>query len=457
MSLGCSGRALAAQSDQQLLALVRDGHERAFETLVRRYRRPLLGYCRRLRLPHARAEDVLQHAFLQAWLALAGGAQVRDLKPWLYRIVHNAAVNAIRDGRHVHLPLSAAAGAAALAGEPQYERHAAASSALSQVAELPYMQRRALVLSALDGRRRDEVASALGISDDAVRGLLYRARRTLRGAAAAIAPQPLIGWAFAGAGRIAATGTGVSELSGGLGANGVTGMFAKGAAVAFTAGALATGAAVLHLPRHAHHELPATASSARPAGDAAPGESEGTPIGLAMAPPSSSPAERAAGVPGGLLAAHPHVAGRTQAFRSTPAATRRLAALAPERPYPRGQRMHSVAEGHGDGGAGTPGDSAAAGERSVTRWAERLGGEGSGGGAGHGVPMGADGSAASPQSTDRSGGGPGSGPGAGNMNSTVGEGRPASLSAEASPYHANAGAGGEQPAMSGSGGSAERP
>ena len=143
MSLGCSGRALAAQSDQQLLALVRDGHERAFETLVRRYRRPLLRYCRRLRLSHARAEDVLQHAFLQAWLALAGGAQVRDLKPWLYRIVHNAAVNAIRDGRHDHLPLSAAAGAAALAGEPQYERHAAASSALSQVAELPYMQRRA--------------------------------------------------------------------------------------------------------------------------------------------------------------------------------------------------------------------------------------------------------------------------------------------------------------------------
>jgi RNA polymerase sigma factor (sigma-70 family) len=452
----CSGRTLAAQSDQQLLALVRDGHEQAFETLVRRYRRPLLRYCRRLHLSHARAEDVLQHAFLQAWLALAGGAQVRDLKPWLYRIVHNAAVNAIRDGRQNHLPLSAAAGAAALAGELQHERHAAASSALCQVAELPYMQRRALVLSALDGRSRDEVASALGISDDAVRGLLYRARRTLRGAAAAIVPQPLIGWAFAGAGRIAATGTGVSELSGGLGANGVTGMFARGAAVAFTAGALATGAAVLHLPRHARHELPAAASSARRAPDAAPGESEGTPIGT-KAPSSSSQGERAAGVPGWLLAAHPHGAGRTQALRSTPSARRRLAALAPAQPYRRGQRMHSVADGHGDGGAGTPGDRAAAREGSVTRRAERLGGEGSGGGAGHGVPMGAEGSPASPQSTDGSGGGPGSGSGAGSTDSAVGEGRPGSLSAEAGPRLASAGAGGEQPAGSGSGGSAERP
>jgi hypothetical protein len=236
----------------------------------------------------------------------------------------------------------------------------------------------------------------------------------------------------------------------------MTGMFAKGAAVAFTVGALATGAAVLHLPRHAHRELPATASSARLAGDAASGESEGTPIGT-RAPPYSSQGERAAGVPGGLLAAHPHGAGRAQAFRSTPAATRRLAVLAPAQPYPRGQRMHSVADGHGDGGAGTPGDSAAAGERSVTRPAELLGGEGSGGGAGHGVPVGAEGSSASPQSTDRSGGGPGSGPGAGGMDSAVGEGRPGSLSAEAGSYHASAGAGGEQPVGSGSGFSAEWP
>jgi RNA polymerase sigma factor (sigma-70 family) len=275
----CSGRPLAAQSDQQLLALVRDGHERAFEALVRRYRRPLLRYCRRMHLSHARAEDVLQHAFLQAWLALAGGAQVRDLKPWLYRIVHNTAVNATRDARHEHLPLSDAAGAGVLAGELQpaelqpaelqHERRAAASNALSQVAALPDMQRRALVLSALDGQSRDEVASALGISDGAVRGLLYRARRTLRDAAAAIAPQPLIAWAFAGAGRVAATGAGAGELSGGLGATGAAGMLAKGAAVAFTdAGEGRCGGFHGRRPGHGRRRsAPAAPCSPRAVGD----------------------------------------------------------------------------------------------------------------------------------------------------------------------------------------------
>jgi RNA polymerase sigma factor (sigma-70 family) len=460
-----SGRLLAAQSDQQLLALVHDGHERAFEALVRRYRRPLLRYCRRLHLSHARAEDVLQHAFLQAWLALARGAQVRDLKPWLYRIVHNTAVNAIRDARREHLSLSGAAGAGALAGEPhpgepQHERRAAARSALSQVAALPDMQRRALVLSALDGHSRDEVASALGISDDAVRGLLYRARRTLRDAAAAIVPQPLIGWAFAGAGRVAATGAGAGELSGGLGPNGAAGMLAKGAAVALTAGALATGAAVLHLPRHARHEPPPTASSARPAGAGASGER--APIGTARAAFSSSQGERPAGLPGGPLTAGVHGAGRTQALRSTPAAERRLGAFEPLRASPRRQGARPVGDGRDFGGAGTPRDSlaagagAGAGENGVRRPAEQLRSEGSGAGADHRAGVGADGSPAPPQSTDHSGGGPDNGTGAGSMGSTAGEGRPASLSAEDGPHHAGAGTGGEQPARDRSGGSGER-
>ena len=63
------------------------------------------------------------------------------------------------------------------------------------------MQRDAILLSAIDGRSHEEVASALGISSGAVRGLLYRARATLRSAAAAFTPGPLIGWASGGAAR----------------------------------------------------------------------------------------------------------------------------------------------------------------------------------------------------------------------------------------------------------------
>src|ERR687896_787629 len=44
----------------------------------------------------ARAEDALQQALVAAWTALQRGDDVRDLRPWLYRIVHNASLNALR-------------------------------------------------------------------------------------------------------------------------------------------------------------------------------------------------------------------------------------------------------------------------------------------------------------------------------------------------------------------------
>src|SRR5271167_145585 len=105
MSPGIPTRLLATQSDDRLLALVGQGHERAFEAIVHRYRKPLLGYCRRLRLEDARAEDIVQLALLKSWIAVREGSEVRDLKAWLYRVVHNTAVKALRDSVHDGQPL----------------------------------------------------------------------------------------------------------------------------------------------------------------------------------------------------------------------------------------------------------------------------------------------------------------------------------------------------------------
>jgi DNA-directed RNA polymerase specialized sigma24 family protein len=91
-----SVRFLQTQPDSRLVALARAGHERAFEALFRRYRRPLLGYCRRVGSPSANAEDALQQTFLQAWVALRSGREVRDARAWLFRIAHNVVISSVR-------------------------------------------------------------------------------------------------------------------------------------------------------------------------------------------------------------------------------------------------------------------------------------------------------------------------------------------------------------------------
>jgi len=292
MSPRISIRLLAAQSDQRLAALAGEGHERAFEALVHRYRRPLLRYCRRMQLADARAEDVLQQALLQAWMALARGADVREVRPWLYRIVHNAAVNAMRANADGHSELTEAMQAkAALARESDLQRTMAVRDALADVAALPQMQQQAIFLTAVDGQSHDEVASVLGVSEGAVRGLLYRARTTLRGAAAALTPPPLLAWAAGGAGTAGPTGERLAELSAGGGAAGLTGLLLKGAAVAVTAGAVATGATVVSFTGVGAKASARQSSPAGLRGSAAAGPSTAVGVlsGLAAIPPKGRP------------------------------------------------------------------------------------------------------------------------------------------------------------------------
>ncbi|HLL92152.1 MAG TPA: sigma-70 family RNA polymerase sigma factor [Solirubrobacteraceae bacterium] len=266
MITGLSAGLLAAQSDRRLVELARMGQQRAFEALVQRYRRPLLCYGARLGLADGLAEDVLQLAYLQAWQALERGVEVREPRAWLYRIVHNAALNAMRGSRELDPSVIDPDHVAAVgAGESGLERAMQVREALADVAALPHMQREAILLSAVDGRTHEEVASMLGVSEGAVRGLLYRARAALRAAAAALTPQPLISWACGCIEGTSATGERLAELSAPAGAAGVTGVLLKGVAAAVTAAVLVAGAAVAPLHGHGGHRSRASAAVSGPA------------------------------------------------------------------------------------------------------------------------------------------------------------------------------------------------
>lgn len=267
MSPRVSIRLLPSQSDGRLVELAGGGQEHAFETLVDRYRRPLLRYCRRMGLSDARAEDVLQHSLTKAWLALSQGDQVREVRPWLYRIVHNDAINSVSRAPVEHEEITEAT-VASNSSERDLERRMQARDALAHVASLPQMQRSAIVLTAIQGRSHEEAAQALGITDGAIRGLLHRARTTLRSAAAAILPPGLLRWPGRGSGGLG-MGERASEFSIGGGAVGAGGVLLKGAAITASVGLLALGAGVERSTRrHAvSHDLHTRASTRGPRGD----------------------------------------------------------------------------------------------------------------------------------------------------------------------------------------------
>jgi len=240
---------LLTQSDRRLTALAADGHDRAFEAIVERYRRPLQRYLRRL-LSEALAEDVLQATFVRAWQALRAGTDVRDLRPWLYRIAHNQALNTLRAAGSA-LPATAAE-LPAISLEAEIERREDLRAALHGIEALPDRQRAALVAIAVADRPHADVARELGMSDGALRQLLLRARTTLRAAATALTPYPLMSWL---AGGQEATAARVAEVAVGAGGAGIG---LKAGVAALAAGAVVAGGPAL---RDDHQPAPAKAKS----------------------------------------------------------------------------------------------------------------------------------------------------------------------------------------------------
>ena len=234
---------LRTQSDTRLVALASSGHDRAFEAIVERYRRPLLRACRRI-LPEARAEDALQHALVTAWTALRRGDDVRDLRPWLYRIARNTALNQLREAGS---DLDELVDTLAAGGDPaeEIERRALVQRTLIAIAALPDRQRDALLRTAIAGEGQDELARDLGISSTAVRQLVHRARVSVRTAATMVVPWPLAAW-------LAAAGTRgeprIAELVATAGAAGGSAWAAKAGTVAVIAGSAVTAPAVIDHP-----------------------------------------------------------------------------------------------------------------------------------------------------------------------------------------------------------------
>ncbi len=252
---------LRAQTDERLARLAALGSERAFEAIVERYRRPLLGYARRI-AGESRAEDIVQAAFLGAWGRLSAGAEVRDLRAWLFRIVHNGAINAVKRASASDVELfDDTPGTGDVHAE--IERRDDVRRALDGIAALPLQQREALLGVAVQGRRHRDVGAELGVTDGAVRMLLHRARSTMRTAATALVPWPLAAWlsgSQAGAG-----GAGVSVFA-------VGGM--KAAAVLSTAAVAVTAAPQISAQVSGSARAPA-------------------PAAVAVAPPSAAPPARA--------------------------------------------------------------------------------------------------------------------------------------------------------------------
>jgi len=302
------GPALRTQPDRRLVTLVREGYEAAFEEIVRRYRRPLDRFA--AAIVGSRSEDVTQDALSKALLALRGSEAEIELRPWLYRIVRNTALNELRDrppgAEQLAEDVAGGVGVAEAA-----ERREEIAALVEGLRALPEPQRAAIVMRELEGLSHEEIAAALGVSGGAARQAIFRARAALRDGLGILIPLPLLRLLFdhgaeaaaAGAGGAAAAGAGLAGGGGGaaLGGLGAGGAVKAGLATALVAGSVGAGAVALQEQRGAETPQPAAAAVSAGGGAAAGSQSatgSGTPAAPGPARDTSGPADEGGGEQG---------------------------------------------------------------------------------------------------------------------------------------------------------------
>src|SRR3954462_11548033 len=99
VALAPASRAIAIQSDADLVAAVRRGDDRAFEELYGRYNRRISSYIFGMVKDHARAEDLTQDVFVSALRRMRDTDRPIAFKPWVYEIAKNACIDQFRRAR----------------------------------------------------------------------------------------------------------------------------------------------------------------------------------------------------------------------------------------------------------------------------------------------------------------------------------------------------------------------
>jgi RNA polymerase sigma factor (sigma-70 family) len=200
---GRGGKGLDGQriSDEDLARQIRDGNEPAFEALVHRYHRPLLGYLYRMCHDYHLSEEAAQECFTRFYLTRARYKYPKPLKPYLYAIAANCLKDYLKSAYArrviVHDPAPGMGSGRVAAesqapfdvchgagdrGDPQDEavRRLERREVVEAIAQLPYTYREALVLRFYQGLTIREISQALEVPEGTVKSRLFTAVQRLK-------------------------------------------------------------------------------------------------------------------------------------------------------------------------------------------------------------------------------------------------------------------------------------
>ena len=186
---GPSGRTPEDAEDIRLMGLASTGDMAAFEALVERHQRLVVGTVGRMLGTNSDAEDIAQQVFVRVWKNAKRYEPRAKFTTWLLKITRNLVFNELRRrSRHPAVPLQSETeeeerplkDETAVPPDATLLENELQEAVDAAIAELPEAQRIAVILRRYEELSYEEIAEALDQSVSAVKSLLFRARTELR-------------------------------------------------------------------------------------------------------------------------------------------------------------------------------------------------------------------------------------------------------------------------------------
>jgi RNA polymerase sigma-70 factor (ECF subfamily) len=171
---------MKAQTDADLVRECLAGNQRSFETLVRKYEKPIFNVALRILRDRDDAMDVTQTVFVKAYEKLGSFDEKREFFSWIYRIAINESINASKKTRRQDEYESGVTAALPPSQEERRDAEILSEEIEGAIEVLTLDYRMVIVLRHFHDFSYQEIAEILDIPEKTVKSRLFTARQQLK-------------------------------------------------------------------------------------------------------------------------------------------------------------------------------------------------------------------------------------------------------------------------------------
>lgn len=171
---------MSERTDAELVAACLAGDNRSFETLVRKYQKPIYNLARRMVRAPEDAEDIVQTVFVKAYEKLDSYKPSHQFFSWIYRIAINESINFAKKRKRLDEYESGVSGSTEETPEDEFKVDDLGEKIGEAILMLKVDYRMVIVLKHYHDYSYQEMSEVLGIPEKTVKSRLFTARQQLK-------------------------------------------------------------------------------------------------------------------------------------------------------------------------------------------------------------------------------------------------------------------------------------